>query len=63
MAMTVSPIIRSSDLPMVIDGNSVSVSIFSTARSDSGSVPTTLALNSCWLARVIAILDALTITW
>ena len=52
MAITVSPIIRSSDCPILISGNGSPASILRTARSDRGSEPSIRAWYS-FLSEVI----------
>jgi hypothetical protein len=46
MAITVSPMRRSSERPIVANGSRSFASSFRTARSEDGSVPTTLASSS-----------------
>ena len=62
MAMTVSPIMRSSELPIGIAGTGSLVSMRRTARSKSGAAPTTSATNSRSSINMTLILLLLAIT-
>ncbi len=63
MAITVSPIIRSSEFPISMAGRDRWDEIRNTARSESGSAPTIEASNSCSSFRTTVMVALFSMTW